>query len=95
MRFIVSSLLGIALLAPAAACSDTSSKQCNTVCQKETDCAEEQSNNGEPYPYDLDECVAACVNLEADKSSIERVKEHMRCAEKAGTDCEALMNCQI
>lgn len=92
MRLIATSFVLFTLL--ALGCSDSTSKQCNVVCQRETDCAEEQGNKGEPYPYDFDECVAACVNLEADKSSVKRVETHMQCAERA-SDCEALMNCRI
>lgn len=82
------------LLVPTAGCNDSQSKQCTAVCQRETDCAEEQSNKGEPHPYDFDECVAACVSLEADKASVERVQKHMQCVENA-SDCQTLLNCRI
>ncbi len=89
----------IALVAASAllgsACNRSKSQQCNDVCQLETDCAEERSSDGEQYPYDLDECIAACEALEGDSNSQGHVKAHFECAEKAGGDCTKLLECRI
>lgn len=86
-------LVALIVLITLAACSEPRSEDCKSVCQRETDCAEQQSNLVENYPYDLDECVAACVALERDKEGKLLVERHVECAKKA-TDCDELMECR-
>ena len=75
-------------------CGETQSEPCRNVCQKEAECAENRLDPDESIPYDLDECVAACVALERDTAGKRMVEQHIKCAEKAGDSCEALMECQ-
>lgn len=75
------------------ACAKPQSERCKDVCQRETECAEERSKGDENFPYDLDECIAACVALERDSAGKPLVDKHYACAEMAGDDCEALMSC--
>lgn len=84
-------LLAILLL---FACSKARSERCKTVCQQETDCAEKNSDDPDSFPYDLDECVAACIGLERDTENKKLVDQHIECAKKAGSDCKALMDCR-
>lgn len=93
MRIIVAAILACALpLLPA--CTGQQSERCKQVCQQETDCATKRNVNEEDAPYDLDECVAACINLERDIASRQIVEEHVECAKKAAGSCEALKLCR-
>lgn len=94
VRPTILSLLLATLLPFASSCDEAKSQQCKDVCQQETDCAEQQNRNGESFPYDLDECVAACVGLERDTHGQEKVKAHVECARRAGDSCEELMKCR-
>jgi hypothetical protein len=92
-RFLSLILLGT--LALSSACSEAKSERCKKVCQQETDCAEQRSRDGETFPYDLDECIAACVGLERDSSGREKVEAHIECANSAGDSCEKLLTCRF
>lgn len=88
MRFIVViSILSI------FNCGETESERCRSICQKEADCAESRENPDESYPYDVDECTAACASLERDTTTKHMVDSHAECASKAGESCEALKRC--
>ncbi|MCP4443839.1 MAG: hypothetical protein GY811_00655 [Myxococcales bacterium] len=95
MHFPLLSLLVCALLVPSLACSKVKSERCQDICQKETDCAEQRGRDGETYPYDLDECIDACVGLERDSNNRKKVDNHKKCADKAGDSCEALLECRF
>jgi hypothetical protein len=96
MRSIVTLTLCLALSLPVvSSCSKTQDERCRTVCQRETDCAERRSElEDDNVPYDLDECVAACVALERDSAGKRLVEKHVECAQLAGESCEALMECR-
>ena len=94
MRSIVTLSLSLAL-SLVSSCSKTQDERCRTVCQRETYCAERRSElEDDNVPYDLDECVAACVALERDSAGKRSVDKHVDCAQKAGESCEALMECR-
>ena len=76
------------------ACTGVQSEQCKKICQQETDCATRRNALNENFPYDLDECVAACVALEHDKEGRKLVEKHLACAKKANGDCKQLMLCR-
>jgi hypothetical protein len=75
-------------------CTSSQSARCKQVCQQETECAAEGKVNDTDSPYDLDECVAACIALERDSASRHLVEEHVECAKKAAGSCEKLMQCR-
>ena len=75
-------------------CTAPQSERCKKVCQQETDCAAQRKIQEESFPYDLDECIAACVALERGIEGRESVERHIECANKADTDCEALLQCR-
>ncbi len=77
-----------------SSCTGAESERCKQVCQQETECAAERKINEEDSPYDLDECVAACIALERDSASRHLVEEHVECAKKAAGSCEKLMQCR-
>lgn len=85
-------LLALAFLG-ILGCADTESERCRSICQKEADCAESHDNPDESYPYDVDECTAACSSLERDTASEHMVRAHEECVTKAGNSCEALSRC--
>ena len=90
-------LLAISLAFPMcfmSACKGPQSERCKQVCQQETECATKRKVNEEESPYDLDECIAACINLERDSASRELVEEHIKCAKEAAGDCTQLMLCR-
>lgn len=82
-------------LSASWACGEPKSKRCQQICQTETDCAERRSQDGESVPYDLEECVDACANLERDKNNRAKVDEHERCVKEKGDDCAAIMQCRF
>ena len=75
-------------------CQGPQSERCKQVCQQATECATKRNINEEESPYDLDECIAACIALERDSASRELVEEHIKCAKKAAGDCAQLMLCR-
>lgn len=85
-------VLGLSALATSA-CGEVRSQQCENVCVQEANCAEERENAGTNYPYDKDECVAACVALERDVEGKKFVQHHIECAQKA-TSCNQLLLCR-
>ena len=64
-------------------CTAEQSEDCQEVCRQETECAAKRKQAGEDFPYDLDECVKACITLERDKASQQAVKDHVKCAREA------------
>ncbi len=93
MKALLVSLL-ISSLPLLFSCTGPKSERCKQVCQLETDCAAKRKLNEEEAPYDLDECVAACIALERDSASRHLVEEHVACAEAAAGSCEKLMECR-
>ena len=87
-------VLPLIVLPLIGACSEPKSERCKRVCRLETDCAEARSQEGDTFPYDLDECIAGCVSLERDKSGRAKIDKHVECADQAGADCAKLMECQ-
>lgn len=85
--------LATALLA-LSSCTEQQSARCKQVCQQETECAAERKINEDDIPYDLEECVAACIGLERDKASKHLVDKHVECAKQAAGSCQALMLCR-
>ena len=77
-----------------SACTAPQSERCKTVCQQETDCAAQRNIQEESFPYDLDECVAACVALERSNEGRQLVEKHIECANNANGDCKALEQCR-
>ena len=93
MRLLLAICLAAALpFMPA--CKEQQSERCKQVCQQETECAAQRKINEEDSPYDLDECIAACIALERDSSSRHLVEEHVECAKTAAGNCEELMLCR-
>jgi len=87
-------LLGGVLIGQlSAGCGEVRSQQCETVCRQEATCAEERENAGTSYPYDKDECIAACVALERDVEGKIFVQHHVECAHQA-TTCNQLLLCR-
>lgn len=93
MRVSLAAILACALPL-LSACTGQQSERCKQVCQQETECAASRNVKEEDSPYDLDECVAACINLERDIASRHIVEEHVECAKKAAGSCEALKACR-
>lgn len=93
MKVLLAALLTCALPL-LSSCTEKQSERCKQVCQQETECAAERNINQEESPYDLDECVAACINLERDIASRHIVEEHVECAKKAAGSCEQLKLCR-
>ncbi len=88
-------LIALILVSTAAmACGDPQSEHCRSVCRQETECAESKTKLDEDFPYDLEECIEACVRLERDNAGKILVDKHVECAKKAGDDCQALMDCR-
>lgn len=86
-------VLGLLSTLAISACGEVRSQQCETVCIQEADCAEERENAGTNYPYDKEECIAACVALERDVEGKKFVQHHVKCAKKA-TSCHQLLLCR-
>ncbi len=87
-------VLSLGFILTGFSCANTQSQQCKSVCQQETECAEQKSNSGQNYPYDQEECIAGCVALEHDAEGKKIIEKHVACAQKAGSDCSALMRCR-
>ena len=94
MRHSIAMRMIWAVCALAFACTGSQSERCKKVCQQETECAPLQKLENEASPYDLDECVEACVALERDTEARHLVDEHVKCAEESKGDCERLMQCR-
>ena len=93
----LSALLAALLL--AAACSgEGTSSECKEVCRKEAACvdrvADDDKEDEEQNRFDQSECIAACDALSRDEVGNELVKKHKECADKAGDDCAALLQCK-
>ena len=84
----------LGLLTLALSCSETQSKRCKDVCQKESECAERQGTAADPVPYDVEECISACVVLERDQNSQSIVDTHIECAKASWDNCEKLLSCR-
>ncbi len=93
MRVLLAAALGCTLVLMSA-CKGAQSERCKQVCQQETDCHAERNVNEEESPWDLDECIAACIALERDNASHKIVDDHIQCAKEAAGDCAKLMLCR-
>lgn len=89
LLLLVPALMGIGL----SACTAPQSERCKKVCQLETECAAQPKIQRESIPYDLDECVAACIALERDSDGRHLVEQHVECTKKAEGSCDQLMKC--
>jgi hypothetical protein len=87
-------LILISSIALMSACTGAQSEQCKDTCQQETTCAAQKSSLEGNYPWDLDECIGACVALERDAEGRKQVESHVRCVKEAAGDCEKILNCQ-
>ena len=81
-------------LSASSSCTGSQSERCKRVCQQETECAAQRKDQEEKLPYDLEECVIACVTLERDSENRGLVEKHEECVNAAEGDCEKLMKCQ-
>jgi hypothetical protein len=92
MRRLFSPLLLVLLL--AGACDAGGSKRCKAVCRRHAECADKRVAAGdESAKYDVDECIAACVNLERDNEGKKIVDRHIECAKNAAS-CDELAACR-
>ena len=92
-------LLLLVLLVPAAACSsEDTSTACKNVCRKEASCVDQIADNGkedeEQNKFDQSECIAACDALNRDEVGKQLVDKHVACAQAAKDDCAALLQCK-
>jgi hypothetical protein len=91
--------IALGLLFLAAACSsEGASNDCKNVCRKEAACVDQAADEGkedeEQNRFDQSECIAACDALNRDPVGKTLVEKHRECAEKAGDDCAALLQCK-
>jgi hypothetical protein len=90
--------LGLLLLATACS-SEGTSNECKEVCRREASCVDQIGDEGkeddeEQNKFDQGECIAACDALSRDEVGKELVAKHKECADKAGDDCAALLECK-
>jgi hypothetical protein len=91
---IFSLITALGVLTLLCSCTAPQSERCKKVCQQETECAAQRKVQEENFPYDLDECIAACVALERGNEGRHLVEKHVDCANNANGNCEALMQCR-
>jgi hypothetical protein len=75
----------------AAACRDATPTRCERVCQREAQCLSKLNRDD---PHDVAECVEQCGKLERDPANVKQVDDHVACVDKAGSSCEAVVECQ-
>jgi len=92
-------IAGLLLLLAAACSSEGSSGVCKDICRQEASCVDQIGDEGkeddeEQNKFDQGECIAACDALSRDEVGKELVAKHKECADKAGDDCAALLECK-
>lgn len=80
------------VLLALAACTAPKSKVCRDTCTREAECHE--SGTAEDKTFDEGECIAACAALERDPETRGLVTVHAECVDRAGRDCEAVLECK-
>jgi hypothetical protein len=88
MRLAAAGLLAAALSAPA--CTERRGTRCETICKRESDCAEKLRRDD--IEVDEAECVEKCRQLERDDDGKKAVADHAACVDGAA-DCNALLAC--
>lgn len=83
--------LAAVLALVAAACTAPKSKDCRTVCARESECIE--SRNTDDSTFDEGECIAACAALERDPETKGFVTSHVECVKRAAT-CPEVLECK-
>lgn len=90
-RAALTAILALPLaFAALAGCSETASKLCRDVCQREHDCVEEREDDQEILKFDRAECVTTCAALERDTLGAEIVERHAECVGRAPSCAEVL-----